>query len=101
MPDLPDNHFYKHNKDRLETMNTKLKNINGLFKTSDLRDIATTKSVSSSKTFKTGDIYNSLTQQIVLYRPETFEAQIFFYPRNNEQIPDNPEFEKIVFFNRR
>lgn len=42
-----------------------------------------------------GDLYNSLTQQTVLFMPETGRLEIFFHPRN-AGLPEDPVFEGIA-----
>lgn len=98
LPDLPDNHFYKHNTKRLETINSRLKGKADRINLSDLKGIATNKSSSYDIPFSDGDIYSAFSQQIILYRPETFTGEIFFYPKSSKRVPKNPSFETIELF---
>lgn len=46
--------------------------------------------------FKTsGDIYNNLTQQIIIFNPDKLRLEIFFRPKNTLELPDKPIFEII------
>jgi len=42
-----------------------------------------------------GDIYNSKTQQIIIYEPETGQLEVFFRPKGMAPQPAVPEFEKV------
>ncbi|MCX7748499.1 MAG: C45 family autoproteolytic acyltransferase/hydrolase [Clostridia bacterium] len=45
-----------------------------------------------------GDVYNRMTLQMVLFQPENFSLEVFFRPKDNRKNPDHPVFEKIAVF---
>lgn len=45
-----------------------------------------------------GDLYNRMTLQMVLFQPDSLSLEVFFRPKNNVMNPDNPVFEKIPVF---
>ena len=45
---------------------------------------------------ESGDIYNRMTLQMVIFQPETLQLEVFFRPKNIRKNPTNPVFEKIT-----
>jgi len=47
---------------------------------------------------ESGDTYNKMTIQMVLFQPDSLSLEVFFRPQNNRVNPVNPIFEKIEVF---
>lgn len=44
----------------------------------------------------TGDFYNTGTQQIMIFEPDSLSLEIFFRPKDAVKLPIDPEFEKVA-----
>lgn len=42
-----------------------------------------------------GDLYNKMTQQIIIFEPDTFNLEIYFHPSDTRDIPDDPTFIEV------
>lgn len=43
-------------------------------------------------------LYNKATLYIVVFEPDSFNLEVYFFPRNTLKVPDKPTFEKISVF---
>ena len=90
-----DNHkFSLHNTKRWENMKRELTSKGDKVSLSELKEVATYYSGSANARENDGDIYNQLTQQIVIFEPGKMKLEVFFRPKN-DVLPDEPDFEKI------
>lgn len=44
---------------------------------------------------ESGDLYNRMTLQMVLFEPQSLHLEVFFRPKASRKNPDSPAFEKI------
>jgi len=47
---------------------------------------------------ESGDVYNKMTIQMVVFQPYNLSLEVFFRPKNNRVNPKSPVFEKIQVF---
>lgn len=47
---------------------------------------------------ESGDIYNKMTLESILFQPDSLSLQIYFRPKNNRVNPAHPVYEKISAF---
>lgn len=47
---------------------------------------------------ESGDIYNKMTIQMIVFQPDNFNLEVFFRPKNNRVNPALPVFEHIEAF---
>lgn len=47
---------------------------------------------------ESGDVYNKMTIQMVLFQPDSLSLEVYFRPKNNRVNPTKPIFEKIEAF---
>jgi hypothetical protein len=95
-----DNHTpNKYNTKRWDNIKTQLQN-NG--NTVSVDKIKKTISFYSGRTpgvfSESGDIYNKMTIQMIVFQPASYDLQVFFRPKNNRVNPALPAFEHIEPF---
>ncbi len=95
----PDNYSKNpHNYIRFNSMASYLEQKKGKVGIKDLKKISTTVNYNESRGNE-GSIYlGEGTMQIVLLRPETSEAKIYFRPKNSKKWIKKPKFEDILLF---
>jgi hypothetical protein len=87
------------NTQRWSSIKTQLQLCGGTVTFNDLKQIASFDNGGTPQSQLSGDIYNSATQQIVLFQPDIFHLEVAFKPKSGI-LPTNPIFEEIpVSFN--
>lgn len=64
----------------------------------DIKQIMTYCNGSPNTFFDTKYLYTKATLCIVIFQPDTFSLEVYFFPRNSMKVPDKPTFEKIQVF---
>ncbi|HSO85665.1 MAG TPA: C45 family autoproteolytic acyltransferase/hydrolase [Draconibacterium sp.] len=82
------------NMNRWESLKTQLQNYGETITLDELKQIASFDNNDGPGSQSSGDIYNSGTQQIVLFQPDNFHLEVAFRPKSGI-LPANPVFEKI------
>ena len=90
-----DNHTgIPSNMNRWESLKTQLQNYGETITLDELKLIASYDNDNGPDSQTTGDIYNSSTQQIILFQPDNFHFEVAFKPKSGI-LPDDPVFESI------
>ncbi len=89
----------KCNTGRWENMKEELSKMGPTVTPDELKEVASFDGGSPGAFLDSGDLYNKMTLQIVVYQPESFELDVFFRPQESRKNPDKPVFEKIQIFN--
>ena len=82
------------NMNRWESLKTQLQNYAGTITLDELKLIASFDNDDGPDNSSDGDIYNSGTQQIVLFQPDNFHMEVAFKPKSGI-LPADPVFEDI------
>ncbi|RCX14285.1 hypothetical protein DFR58_1158 [Anaerobacterium chartisolvens] len=95
-----DNHKpNKYNTKRWQNMKRELLEKGEDVTAEELKDVISYKKGKSPGTFSdSGDLYNKMTVQMVVFEPESLSLEVFFRPRNIIDNPEVPVFEKIPVF---
>ena len=89
----------KYNTKRWENIKTLLQRDGSNISVDKIRQIISYYHGSTPGVFsESGDIYNKMTIQMVLFQPDSLSLEVFFRPKNNRINPNNPTFEKIKVF---
>ncbi len=89
----------KYNTKRWENIKTLLQRDGSNISVDKIRQIISYYHGSTPGVFsESGDIYNKMTIQMVLFQPDSLSLEVFFRPKNNRINPNNPTFEKIQVF---
>ena len=91
-----DNHTReKINTRRWENIKTQLLAKGSEVTFDELKEVVSFHKRSKPGSMSNGDLYNTGTQQIVLFEPDTFNLEVFFKPKSSVILPGVPVFEKI------
>jgi hypothetical protein len=82
------------NMNRWESLKTQLQNYGETITLDELKMIASFDNGDGPDNQSDGDIYNSGTQQIVLFQPDNFHLEVAFRPKSGI-LPTDPVFEDI------
>ena len=94
-----DNHTpNKYNTKRWEKLKTQLLSKGPRVTASQLKEVISYHQGSPGVFSESGDIYNKMTLQMVIFEPDSFSLEIFFRPKNNRRNPVHPVFETIKVF---
>lgn len=93
-----DNHNNtNNNKSRWNNIKKQLTSKGDVVTLDELKDIASYDGGSPGTFTDSGDLYNRLTQQIVVFQPDTLSLEVFFHPTDKSWVKD-PNFIKIPVF---
>ncbi len=95
-----DNHTRnRYNTLRWNNMKTQLMAKGPEVTADELKEVITYKKHSRPGTFsESGDLYNRMTLQTILFQPYDLALEVFFHPRDTKNDPEKPAFEKILLF---
>ncbi|HEX2926938.1 MAG TPA: C45 family peptidase [Ruminiclostridium sp.] len=94
-----DNHTRnKYNTKRWNFMREELSKKDSKYTSADIKRIMTFTKGSPRALFDTKYLYTKATLSMIVFQPDTLEAEVYFFPRNTLKVPDNPSFEKISVF---
>lgn len=82
------------NMNRWESLKTQLQVYGDTVTSEELKQVASFDNDDGPGSSSTGDIYNSRTQQIVLFQPENFHLEVAFAPQSGI-LPADPVFETV------
>ena len=82
------------NMNRWESLKTQLQVYGDTVTSEELKQVASFDNDDGPGSSSTGDIYNSRTQQIVLFQPVNFHLEVAFAPKSGI-LPADPVFENI------
>lgn len=94
-----DNHTpNKYNTKRWKNIKTQLLSKGPKVTVSQLKEVISYHQGSPGVFSESGDIYNKMTLQIVIFEPDSFSLEIFFRPKHNRKNPIHPVFETVQVF---
>lgn len=92
-----DNHSSnKYNTKRWNNIKKQLQNKGATVSFEELKEVACYADGSPGTFSESGDVYNKMTLQMVIFQPDTLKLEVFFRPKNIRKNPGNPVFEKIT-----
>jgi len=87
------------NKKRWENLKKQLKSKGDKVTFEELKQVISYDAGTPGTMSDSGDLYNKMTQQSIVFRPEDFYLEIYFHPKEQRDVPKNPTFEKVEIFN--
>ena len=95
-----DNHTTnKYNTKRWDNIKTQLQSSGSVVSADKIKQTISYYHGRSPGVFsESGDIYNKMTIQMIVFQPDNLSLQVFFRPKNNRVNPANPVFEHIEVF---
>ncbi|MCX7748497.1 MAG: C45 family autoproteolytic acyltransferase/hydrolase [Clostridia bacterium] len=94
-----DNHKpNKFNTKRWENIKKQLMDMGPTVSAEEMKRVASFNHGSPGVFSESGDIYNKMTLQMVVFQPDSLSLEVFFRPRGFRKNPDNPVFEKVTVF---
>lgn len=94
-----DNHSSnKYNTKRWNNLKEQLQNKGSTVSFEELKEVACYNNGSPGTFSESGDIYNKMTLQMVIFQPETLQLEVYFRPKNIRKNPNNPVFESITVY---
>lgn len=94
-----DNHSSnKYNTKRWKNMKEQLLAAGPSVDQEGIKKVITSNHGSPGTFSESGDLYNRMTLQMILFQPESLTLEVFFHPRYSLKNPIIPVFEKIPVF---
>lgn len=94
-----DNHTVNdYNTRRWKNIRNELTTKGPVITKEELREICSFNDGSPGVFSESGDVYNRMTLQMVLFEPDTLSLEVYFRPKGERVNPDHPVFEKIPVF---
>lgn len=95
-----DNHTqHKYNTLRWSNMKKQLQEKGDTVTPEELKEVVTYMKRSNPGTFsESGDLYNKMTIQSMIFQPDEMVLQVYFHPRDTQHDPSEPVFEEITLF---
>jgi len=94
-----DNHTpNKYNTKRWSNIKTQLQNEGSEVSSEKMKRIISYNRGKPGNFSESGDIYNKMTLQMIVFQPDTLSLEIYFRPKGNRINPVHPVFEKIEVF---
>lgn len=88
----------KYNTKRWANIKTQLQNKGSVVSAGQMKEIVSFNHGKPGNFSESGDIYNKMTLQMIVFQPDNLSLEVFFRPRGNRVNPVNPVFEKIAVF---
>lgn len=94
-----DNHtIHKYNTKRWDNVRKQLSLKGSTVSIKELKQVTSYNHGSPGVFSESGDIYNKMTLQIVVFQPNDLLLEVFFRPKENRVNPNTPVFENISVF---
>lgn len=94
-----DNHtINRYNTRRWESITEEMDAKGPVITIDELREICSYSEGSPGVFSESGDVYNKMTLQMVVFQPDTLSLEVYFRPKEKRENPDKPVFEKIPVF---
>lgn len=94
-----DNHSSnKFNTKRWKNIKEQLQKKGPIISFEELKQIACYNKGTPGTFSESGDIYNRMTLQMVIFQPDTLKLEVFFRPKDIRKNPTKPVFEKIAVY---
>ncbi|HEX2925662.1 MAG TPA: C45 family peptidase [Ruminiclostridium sp.] len=94
-----DNHKpNKYNTKRWDNMKKQLLAKGSKVTPEEVKEIMSYDKGSPGTFSESGDLYNKMTLQMVVFQPDSLSLEVFFRPRDSRRNPDSPVFEKVDVF---